>query len=154
MGLTTPPLRSETAFLNQNDMSLIEYCLVIIFMNSFCFYFIHFSRNKLSQVSHQRAEATLAQFYVGHTPLLHPFGTALQMKTLRCDKPSSVQAINTVEHYLLKCSGKAASRRATLPEYQERKNMKLPDIIRKWPRMVLAYLEREGYFDSELPTTR
>lgn len=39
----------------------------------------------------------------------------------------------------------------TLPKFEERKNMTVPEIIRKWPRMVLAFLEREGYFDLEVP---
>ncbi len=104
------------------------------------------------QVSTRKAEVILAQLYVGRTPKLHP--VASYINGTRCICPCRTGATNDVEHYLLRCPDRSASRRAELPSPRDRAGMRVQQIIRKWPEKVLAFLWREGFFEEPLALCR
>ncbi len=65
------------------------------------------------QVSTRKAEVILAQLYVGHTPKLHP--VASYLNGTRCICPCRMGVTNDVEHYLLRCPDRSASRVRSYP---------------------------------------
>ncbi len=78
----------------------------------------------------------------------------LTLNGTRCICPCRMGVTNDVEHYLLRCPDRSASRRAELPSPRDRAGMTVQQIIRKWPEKVLAFLLSGGFFEEPLALCR
>eukprot|EP00178_Gracilaria_changii_P027181 TRINITY_DN849_c0_g1_i1.p1 TRINITY_DN849_c0_g1~~TRINITY_DN849_c0_g1_i1.p1 ORF type:complete len:362 (+),score=31.50 TRINITY_DN849_c0_g1_i1:628-1713(+) len=80
-----------------------------------------------AKVSLREAKVSLAQLAVGHTPCLLPLGSYMLKKRFVCRCRPGV--LNDVNHYLLHCPQRTASRRMCLPPLRDRIEIWLDEIM-------------------------
>ncbi len=78
----------------------------------------------------KKAEVTVAQLHVEHTPKLHPEASYVYGSTCYCPYDCRPRVINDVEHLVLRCSARVASRSLKFPNVTERLEMTAVDFAR------------------------
>ena len=101
-------------------------------------------KSLVEEVSSRQAEVILAQFFTGHTSMLHPVRTYLDETNNYCLHKCKPRVLNDVDHFVLRCPARASSRREALPALRDRLGITVADLVQKWPEQVLAFLGNEG----------